>query len=291
MITFKLWHRLQRQYIDQISLPNDCFFLFAGFATLLLLVAPAHSRQNEVLSDEDILNPSKLIFNRIVPLVDSFDRAHVGTVFVTKRSIFGHPIQGVCGEICTSHPYGTEEIDASYLYVFQKKGECVIGVRGIGWGEKVTRYVDGKAVEIGRIRHQSIGANITEIVVNGVRIGPPTNLAKLGPPNGTNYKYFPRKQKNIARSVWTFVNHAVCGLHSTIDNPKNTSTGNCEIYSSTNEGFITDIHYFPASQLIKDSRQGKELLVELPNWQPSRHLISGKDLEQLRKLTGTCDLD
>jgi hypothetical protein len=291
MIDFKPWHQLQRQCTRQGSIQNHCFFIFAGFSFLLLLVAPTQARQKEALSDEDILDPNKLIFNRIVPLVDSFDGTQVGTVFVTKRSILGHPIQGICGETCTSYPHGTEESDASYLYVFQKKGECVIGVRGIGWGYKVDRYVNGKAVEIGRLRHQSLGVNIKEIFVNGVRIGPPTNLAKLGPPNGTNSKYFPRMQKRIARSVWTFLNHAVCGLHSTIDNPKITSPGNCEVYSSTNEGYITDIHYFPARQLIKDSQQGTELLVELPNWQPSRHLISGKVLEQLRKLTGTCESD
>jgi hypothetical protein len=244
-----------------------------------------------VLSDEDILNPNKLIFNRMVPLVDSFDLTQVGTVFVTKRSILGHPTKGIFGENCKSCPYGTEEIDASYVYVFQKKGECIIGVRGIGWGEKVERYTNGKAIELGRIRHQSTPSNITEIVINGVRIGPPINLAQLSPPSGTNSMYFPRRQKSKIRSFWSAINHLACGLHSTLDRTMTVSPGDCEIYSYTNEGYITDIHYFPASQLINYSLQSNQLLVELPSWKPSLHQISGKDLEELRKLTSTCDKD
>jgi hypothetical protein len=291
MNPFMIWKRLRKYSAYQESPKHFCVFLLAGFAYILLLVAPVHARKAQVLSDEDILNPNKLVFDRTIPLIDSFDRTQIGTVFVSKRSIFGHPTKGVFGESCKSCPYQAEEIDASYIYVFQKKGECVIGVRGIGWGLKAERYVDGKAIEVGRIRHQSSAANISEIFINGVRVGPPTNLAQLGPPSGTNSKYFPRLRKNIARSIWISLNHLACGLHSTLKNPQLTSPDNCEIHSPTNEGYITDIHYFPAHKLIEDARQGYELMVQLPNWQPSRHLISGRGLAELRKLTTTCDSD
>ena len=64
-----------------------------------------------------------------------------------------------------------------------------------------------------------------------------------------------------------------------------------ETYSSTNEGYITDIHYFPAQELVKAVRQSDQLLIDLPSWLPSRHVISGNSLEELRKLVATCEAD
>jgi len=264
--------------------------------SLALLSLPVHARQKGALTDEDILNPNKLIFDRVVPFVDSFDGARVGTVFVTKRAILAHPTKGIFGEKCAGIcPPGTDEIDASYVYVFQKKGECVIGVRGIGWGEKVEkRSNNGDQVEVGRVRHQSNATNIASITINGVRVGPPANKSQLGPPNGTNYKYYPRRQNSFGKSMGTVFGNAVSTFFSSLlgEKRQGASQGNIiETYSSTNEGYITDIHYFPAQELVKVARQGYELVIDMPAWLPSRHVISGNSLAELRQLAATCEID
>lgn len=270
------------------------FVLILG-ASFTWFGGPVHARQKGALSDEDILNPKKLVFDRVVPFVDSFDGARVGTVFVSKRSILAHPTKGIFGEQCSGFcPPGTDEIDASYVYVFQKKGECVIGVRWIGWGEKLEQEVNGQLVEVGRVRFQSTATNISSIVINGVRVGPPTNQSQLEPPNGTNYKYYPRRQNSIGKSVGIILNKAVSGFLSGLLGGSAQSAvkqEKPEIYSSTNEGYITDIHYFPAQELVKMGLQGEQLVIDLPSWKPSRHVIRGNALAELRRLTTTCDAD
>ena len=275
--------------------PSIPFSLSLSVA-LVLLGLPSQARQKGALSDEDILNPNKLVFNRVLPFIDSFDGARVGTVFVTKRAILAHPTKGFFGEKCAGIcPTGTDEIDASYVYVFQKKGECVIGVRGIGWGEKLERSVNGQQVEIGRVRHQSTAANIASVAINGVQIGPPTNQAQLGSPNGTNYKYYPRRQNSLGKTMGAVLNKTVSGLFSSFLGGGASQGASrddvLETYSSTNEGFITDIHYFPAQELVKTVRQSDQLLIDLPSWLPSRHVISGNSLAELRKLVATCEAD
>lgn len=234
---------------------------------------PAVAGRNQ-LSDEDILNPGKLVFNRVVPFVDSFDGAPVGTIFVTKRSILGHPKVGIIGEVGSEAyrrhclffcPIGTSDIDASYVYVIQKKGECTIGVRGIGWAEKDEQFqgslLTGSTVETGRVRYTSQAANILQIAVNGVTVEPPLNRDQLTGPHGTNYKYFPRKRDYI-------------GSQTTAD-----------------EGYITDIHYFSAKELVQAANQGQPITIDLPAWKPSRHYIAGQELKELGKLTSTCDAE
>ncbi|MFM7733553.1 MAG: hypothetical protein ACKO6F_08890 [Cyanobium sp.] len=226
------------------------------------------------MSDEDILNPSRLIFNRVVPFVDSFDGAPVGTIFVTKRSILGHPEMGVIGEKGSESyrqnclffcPMGTSDIDASYVYVIQKKGECTIGVRGIGWAEKEEEHrgglFTGYTVEKGRVRYTSKPLNILAIQVNDIRVGPPLNKDQLTGPHGTNYKYFPRKKNYLGTQT------------------------------TANEGYITDIHFFSARELVLAANQGQPVIIDMPAWQPGRHVIGGNELNELRKLTARCELD
>jgi hypothetical protein len=232
---------------------------------------PADSKIKS-LSDEDILNPKKLVFNRVVPFVDSFDKAPLGFIFISKRSILGNPEVGVIGEKGSSNynrhcllfcPSGTTEIDASYIYVIEKKGECVLGARGIGWAEKLEEYqgglLTGRTVEKGRVRHTSTNANIKFILVNGVKVEPPLNKAQLTGPHGTNYKYFPRNRDFLGQQT------------------------------TANEGYITDIHNFSASKLVQAANSGREVVIDIPNWQPSRHVISGDALVELKKLTSRCD--
>jgi hypothetical protein len=256
-------------------------------------IPPAQAGSNESLSDEDILNPKKLTFDKVLPFTDSFDGARVGTVFVSKRAILGHPVNGVFGESCGALcPPGTDEIDASYVYVFQKKGECVIGVRGIGWGEKAERYSNGQTVEIGRVRHVSDATNIQAIAINGVRVGPPTNMAQLGAPNGTNYKYYPRRSNAFGKTIGGMANKLFNRfLGAFLGGGSGDDSSSYETFSSTNEGYITDIHYFPAAELVKGAKRGEPVVIEMPAWRPSRHVIGGDALTELRKLTDTCEAE
>ena len=224
------------------------------------------------LSDEDILNPKKLAFDRVLPLVDSFDGAPVGQVFVSKRSILGNPKVGVIGEKGSSRymqhcllfcPGGTTEIDATYIYVFEKKGECTIAARGIGWADKAEEFqgglFTGRTVETGRVRYTSTASNIDKIGINGTLVQPPLNQSQLTGPHGTNYKYFPRNKNFL-------------GDQTTAD-----------------EGYITDIHYFNASTLVSAARSGQQVVIQVPNWQPSKHVISGKPFEELKVLLAKCE--
>jgi len=234
---------------------------------------PAESKIKS-LSDEDILNPKKLIFDRVVPFVDSFDQAPVGRIFISKRSILGNPEVGVIGEKGSPSykehcmffcPMGTAEIDASYVYVIEKKGECTLGARGIGWAEKDEEFqgsiLTGKSVETGRVRHTSTASNIDFIVVNGVKVGPPINRSQITGPHGSNYNYFPRNRNFLGQQT------------------------------TANEGYITDIHNFPATALVKAANFGREVVIDIPNWEPSRHAISGDALVELKKLTINCESD
>jgi hypothetical protein len=276
--------KLTRFLAMRHQLPSLCLYL-AISPIGILSSPPTQAQQRNSLSDEDILNPKNLVFDRVVPFMDSFDGSRVGTVFVSKRAILAHPKQGIFGEANGSfYPPGTDEIDASYVYFVQKKGECVLGVRWIGWGEKVERMVNNKRVEIGHVRYQSVPTNISYIVVNGSRIGPPINQSQLAAPNGTNYKYYPRRQSSWPKTI---MENLIDGIIDGIFGLKRTY----EFYSSTNEGYITDIHYFPAQELLKAIRQNQDVIIEMPNWLPSRHLISGEPLAEVRKLAATCTSD
>ncbi|MFM2158471.1 MAG: hypothetical protein RLZZ124_945 [Cyanobacteriota bacterium] len=235
--------------------------------------APPESKIKS-LSDEAILDPKKLVFDRVVPFVDSFDGAPLGEVFISKRSILGNPEVGVIGEKGSPNymrhcllfcPSGTSDIDATYVYVIQKKGECSLGVRGIGWAEKEEEWqgdiITGRSVETGRVGYTGVKANISFLMVNGARVSPPVNQSQLTGPHGTNYKYFPRKRNFLGDQT------------------------------TANEGFITDIHYFPATQLVKAASSGGDIVIDIPNWKPSRHVISGKALSDLKILTAKCDAD
>lgn len=236
----------------------------------------AQTADNKVrtLSDEDLLNPKKLIFDRSLVLTDSFDGAPIGQVFVSKRSILGNAKVGVIGEKGSPNyqrycllfcPGGTTDIDASYLYVIEKKGECTIGVRGIGWTDKSEEFqgslFSGRMVETGRVSHTSTGANINEISINNIRVSPALNQEQLTGPHGTNYKYFPRNRNFLGDQT------------------------------TSNEGYITDIHYFSAGPLVAAANSGMAVVVSMPNWRPSRHEITGAALQQLRQLTARCESD
>lgn len=241
----------------------------------LLTTAPqAMAQKQKQLTDEDILNPKKLIFNKVVTFADSFDNTPVGTIFVSKRAILGNPEVGVLGEEGSPRhkqaclffcPQGTTEIDATYVYVVQKKGECTIGVRAIGWTEVKEDFegglFTGRTVEKGRVRHTGQAINIKSIQVNDKTAAPPLNAKEISGPHGTNYRYFPRN-KNWLGSQTT-----------------------------ASEGFITDIHYFSVGNLKRIAQQGDSLTIRMPGWQPERHVISGPQLEELRKLTNACDSD
>ena len=74
-------------------------FTCTALGLSLLTTAPqAMAQKQKQLTDEDILNPKKLIFNKVVTFADSFDNAPVGTIFVSKRAILGNPEIGVLGE-------------------------------------------------------------------------------------------------------------------------------------------------------------------------------------------------
>lgn len=257
-----------------------------GLALAAATVSPASARnvppttstspesKIKALSDEAILDPKKLVFDRVVPFVDSFDGAPLGEVFISKRSILGSPEVGVIGEKGSANymrhcllfcPHGTSDIDATYVYVIQKKGECSLGVRGIGWAEKEEEWqgdiINGRSVETGRVGYTGTMANISFLLVNGTKVSPPLNQAQLTGPHGTNYKYFPRKRNFLGDQT------------------------------TANDGFITDIHYFSATQLVKAASAGGDVVIDIPNWQPRRHVISGKALSDLKTLTAKCDSD
>jgi hypothetical protein len=231
---------------------------------VVLAKAPGAKAGPKSLSDEDILNPKKLIFNRTVPLTDSFDGSPVGMVFISKRVILGNPKNGVIGEpgspsyreACLLFcPTGTSEIDATYVYVLEKKGECTIGIRAIGWGEFNDQYQNYRYTGTQRVRFTSSPKNINFIRVNGIELSPLPGQ-KIEPPHGSNYKYFPRNK--------TFLGQA-----------------------TTDDGFITDVIYFDGQPLVQAAASGT-LEISYPYWQPSRHLIQGRELGELQKLLSRC---
>lgn len=243
----------------------------------ILILAPNISAvaSPKALSDEDILSPSKLIFDQTLEFVDSFDGSPRGKVFVTKRSIVGSPLPeyGVIGEKGSSRytqicqwfcPPKTTDIDATYLYVFEIKGECEIGVRAIGWTEQKKSYdgLLGPEVVTGTVRYTAQPVNIDKLLINDVLIGPPSNNSKLASPHGTNYKYFPRNKGVFSQT--------------TADS------------TDLSAGFITDIHYFSAAQLVSAANSGQALTIKFPSWKPSVMNISGKSLEELKMLTSKC---
>lgn len=242
---------------------------------ILFSTSASAGGRSKSLTDEDILSPAKLLFDQTVDFVDSFDGVIRGKVFVTKRSILGtpDPDYGVIGEkgsarynrICQWFcPPKTTDIDAVYLYVFELKGECEIGVRSIGWTEQKKSYdgILGPEVVTGEVRYTSDASNIKNLTINGVETGPPSNIEKLSPPHGTNYKYFPRNK----------------GVFS------QTTADSTDLRA----GYITDIHYFAASPLVAAVKSGQAVTVVFPSWRPSVLNISGRSLDELKALIAQC---
>lgn len=234
----------------------------------------AYAQRQRQLTDQDILNPSRLVFDRVVTFADSFDNTPKGTIFVSKRSILGHPQRGVLGEAGSPNhraaclffcPMGTGDIDATYVYIIQQKGECTIGVRAIGWTQILEEFqgsvLTGRTVEIGRVSHTGKAINIGSILINNRATGAPINAGDIAGPHGTNYRYFPR-QKNFLGEQTT-----------------------------AKEGFITDIHFFEAGNIREQVGKGDSFSISMPGWQPEIHTISGPQLAELRKLTNECDSD
>jgi len=239
------------------------------------------SPERRPLSDEDVLNPKKLVFDVSVPYLDSFDKSPKGMVFISKRSVLGSsdPRYGVIGEkdsprykeLCLFFcPPKTTDIDATYVYVFEVKGECSIGVRAIGWMEEKKEqqggWLTGQTVVTGRVQYTGQPVNIDKIAINGQVVGPPTNRSQLSGPYGTNYKYFPRNKE--------------FGLL--------TSTANS---SDLSAGFITDLHMFPAGKLVREVNSGSDITIEFPSWRPKYMAISGDSLVELKSLISKCEVE
>jgi len=231
------------------------------------------------MSDEDVLNPKKLVFDIVVPYTDSFDGTERGKVFISKRAAVGSADRkygGYFGEkgsraymsrcllFC---PPGTRELDATYLYVFEVKGECQIGARAIGWKERDEDYDGGNKI-VTTISYRGTPENINKIAVNDQIVSmDPKVYNQLEAPQGTNYKYFPRNKGMML------------GLK--------TST---ESSSDLSAGFITSLHYFPAKALVSAvSPYSESVVIEFPKWIPSKHVIEGDQLVELKSLLSKCD--
>ena len=256
----------------------------AGRDDLINEQTPQESKRSpnrRPLSDEDVLNPKKLVFDVSVPYLDSFDKSPKGMVFISKRTILGSPDPkyGVIGEKGSQKyqeacllfcPPQTTDIDATYVYVFEVKGECIIGVRAIGWMEERKEYqggwLTGGNVVTGRVRYTGQPTNIDKIAINGQVVGPPSNRAQLSGPYGTNYKYFPRNKE--------------FGVF--------TSTASS---SDLSAGFITDLHMFPADSLVRAVNAGNDVTIEFSSWQPRTQVISGDSLLELRSLVSKCEVE
>ena len=233
------------------------------------------------MSDKDILDPRKLTLNVAVPYLDSFDDTPKGKIFITKRAAVGSADRengGYYGEkgspaykrACMFFcPPGTKELDATYLYVIEEDGACTLGVRAIGWGETETEYSDdGRRKYVTKISYRSKPTNISQIAINGKAINLETDFSQIGPPQWTNSKYFPR-------------NKHLFGIMQT------TQTS-----ADLKAGYITDIHVFPADELIRAARPlSKEVVVQFPqnSWLPARHVIDGDQLTELKTVLGNCD--
>lgn len=233
------------------------------------------------MSDKDILDPKKLNLNVAVPYLDSFDDAPKGKIFVTKRAAVGSANResgGYFGEkgspaykkACLFFcPPGTKELDATYLYVIEDDGACTLGARAIGWGETDTEYSDdGRTKYTSNISYRSKPINIRQIAINGELI----NLAteEIGAPQGTNSKYFPR-------------NKGMFGLFQ-------STQGSADLKA----GYITDIHVFPADKLIEAARPlSKSVTIQFPqnSWLPTKHVIKGDQLTELKSVLNNCDID
>lgn len=235
------------------------------------------------MSDKDILDPRKLNLNVAVPYLDSFDDAPKGQIFVTKRAAVGSADRergGYFGEKGSQRyktacmffcPLGTKELDATYLYVIEEDGACTLGARAIGWGESDTEYSDdGRTKYTTKISYRSKPTNIRQIAVNGEPISLATDFSQIGEPQGTNSKYFPR-------------NKDMFGLM------QSTQTS-----ADLKAGYITDIHVFPADKLIQAARPlSKSVTIQFPqnSWLPSKHVIEGDQLTELKTVLSNCDVD
>lgn len=236
------------------------------------------------MSDKDIFDPKKLNLNVAVPYLDSFDNEPKGYIFVTKRAAVGsadRDLGGYYGEkgspaykrACLLFcPSGTKELDATYLYVIEDDNFCTLGTRAIGWGESDTEYSDdGRRKYTTKISYRSKPVNIRQIAINGKSIDmSPDNFSQVGDPQGTNSKYFPR-------------NKGMFGLFQT------TQTS-----SDLTAGYITDIHIFPADELIAAARPlSKSVTIQFPrnSWLPAQHVIEGDQLIELKKVLSNCDVD
>jgi hypothetical protein len=119
----------------------------------------------------------------------------------------------------------------------------------------------GRSVEVGRVSYTGQATNINGIRINNRASSAPLNAGEISVPHGTNYRYFPRQKNFLGRQT--------------------TAT----------EGFITDIHFFEASNIRDLASKGDTLSISMPGWQPDTHTIRGPQLEELRKLTNECDSD
>lgn len=231
------------------------------------------------MSDEDVLNPKKLVFDLVVPYTDSFDGTERGKVFISKRAAVGSADRkygGYFGEKGSSTymsrcllfcPPGTRELDATYLYVFEVKGECQIGARAIGWKERDEDY-DGGNKYVTTISYRGTPENINQIGINDQVVSmDPKVFSQIEAPQGTNYKYFPRNKGMLL------------GLKTTTESSSDLSSG-----------FITSLHYFPAKALIKAVTPYTESVsITFPKWVPSTHTIEGEQLTELKSLLSNCD--
>lgn len=234
------------------------------------------------MSDMDIYNPKKLNLNLAVPFLDDFDKTEVGSIFVTKRAAvgsadrknggyFGEPgsasYQRHCLLFC---PPGTKELDATYLYVFERDGECSVGVRAIGWKEREVDY-DGSRKVITTISYNSTPTNIDQIAINDKVISMlPDAKSQLNKPEGTNSKYFPRNKGGFF------------GMQTTT-----------EASADLSAGYITNIHYFPETELVEAaSPLSQSVVVRFPRstWLPSQIVIEGDQLEEMKTVISKCDV-
>lgn len=234
------------------------------------------------MSDQDIYNPKKLNLNVAVPFTDSFDNTELGSIFVTKRAAvgsadrkrggyFGEPGSPRYRQRCLLFcPPGTKELDATYLYVVERDGECSIGVRAIGWKERDVEYTDSGRKIITTIAYNSTPTNIQQIGINDTVVSmTPEDKAQLKAPEGTNSKYFPRNKGGFF------------GMQTTTETSADLSAG-----------YITNIHYFPATALVEAaSPLSESVVISFPRstWLPSKIVVEGDQLKEMKTVISKCD--
>lgn len=235
------------------------------------------------MSDQDIYNPKKLNLNVAVPFTDSFDNTEIGSIFVTKRAAvgsadrkrggyFGEPGSARYKQRCLLFcPPGTKELDATYLYVIERDGECSVGVRAIGWKERDVEYTDSGRKIITTIAYNSTPTNIQQIGINDTVVSmTPEDKQQLKEPEGTNSQYFPRNKGGLF------------GMQTTTETSADLSAG-----------YITNIHYFPAAALVDAaSPLSESVVISFPRstWLPSKIVVDGDQLKEMKTVISKCDV-